>query len=123
MQDVEDALHALVHMADDQRHEQNGRAGRSKLFWNFGITRNLLRGALRTFEKRLRDDVLATEVHYDSELPQDVHPAEGTIDGRRLTIGVKLSWESRLRAATDTNRSMHYCASTILYRRQIVSAI
>ena len=103
VREVEGALHALVHMAASQRHEQNGGDDRYRLLRNLGMTRNLLKGGLRTFEKRLRDDVLATDVHYDAPTPQDALTADGIIDGRRMAIGVKLSWETGLRAATDAS--------------------
>ena len=101
VREVEGTLHALLHVAASQRHEQNGTDDRSSLLRNLAVTRNVLKGALRTFEKRLRDDVLATDVRYDAPMPQDAFTADGIIDGRRVTIGVKLSWETALRAATD----------------------
>ena len=129
VREVVDALHELVRTAANQRHEQDGLAARGKLLWNLGITRNLLKGALRTFEKRLRADVLATDVHYDSEVPQDAHTTTGIIDGRRVAIGVRLSWESRLSAANDTEQidavlrehDLAQVADRLCYLRQLAA--
>ena len=130
VREVEGALQALAHMAASQRHEQNGRDDRSRLLWNLGMTHNMLKGGLRTFEKRLRDDVLATDVHYGAPMPQDALTADGIIAGRHMTIGVKLSWETGLRAATGAEsidgmlreHDLVQVADRLRYLRQLAAA-
>ena len=99
--DAAETLDALVRMADKLRHEQGSMGDRITLFFNASTAPNPVKIALLANEKQLRDDVLATEVRYDSELPQDAPIAEGIIGGCRVTFGIQTSWHSQLRAATD----------------------
>ena len=101
---VEETLRALVRLAGKVRHRQGSLVDRVKLFLNVYEKPNPLKIALLAGDKQFRDEVLATEVYYDAELPRGAPVAECVIGEHRVTIAVQLSWVSQLRATTTSGQ-------------------
>ena len=96
--DVEETRTMLLRWADELRHAQlriEDKINRVLLLTN----PTPLTVAFLSHETQIRDEVLATEVHYVAEIPQGAYTLEGSIGGFRVTLGIQLSWHSRLRAA------------------------
>ncbi len=98
---VEETYQTLVRMAHRLRHTQGRMVDRINLPFDAFDRPDPLKLALLANETQFKDDVLATEVHYDAELPRDAPAKECVIDGHRATVAVQLSWVSQLRATTD----------------------
>ena len=89
--DVEETYSSLIGFADKVRHHQGSLGDRVTLFPNLYNKPNPLQVALLANDKQFRDEVLATEVYYDAELPRGAPATECVIDEHRVTIAVQLS--------------------------------
>ena len=89
--DVEETYSSLIGFADKARHHQGSLGDRVTLFANLYNKPNPLKVALLANDKQFRDEVLATEVSYDAELPRGAPATECVIDEHRVTIAVQLS--------------------------------
>ena len=98
--DVDETYRSLIRFADKVRHHQGGLVERIPLFLNMWHKPNPLKVALLADDKQFRDEVLATEVHFDAELPRGAPVTECVIDEHRVTIAVQLSWVNQLRTTT-----------------------
>ena len=102
--DVGETYRSLTRLADKVRHHHGSVVDRFALFLNAHEKPNPLKVALLANDEQFRDEVLATEVYYDAELPRDAPATECVIDEHRVTISVQLSWVSQLRAATTAEQ-------------------
>ena len=87
----EETYSSLIGFADKVRHHQGSLGDRVTLFPNLYNKPNPLKVALLANDKQFRDEVLATEVYYDAELPRGAPATECVIDEHRVTIAVQLS--------------------------------
>ena len=97
--DVEETYRSLVRFADKVRHHRGSLIERVPLFLNMYNRPNPLKTALLADEE-FRNEVLATEVHFDAELPRNAPAIDCVINGHSATIAVRLSWDGQLRATT-----------------------
>ena len=127
--DAVETLDTFVRLADKMNREQRSHLDRISLFFDIFHRPSPLKAALLAYEKQLRDEVLAAEVHLDTELPQDAQTLQTMIGEHRVTIGVKLSWETRLRAAFDAepidavlrDHDLVQAADRLRYLRQLAT--
>ena len=95
---AEGMVREAVHLINNLRRESGfDIADRISLYINVdsapdgGDVENPLKAALLTYESELKEEVLATDVHYNKELPPEVSTTEGVIYGHRVTSGVQRS--------------------------------
>ena len=108
--DQKEALNALVRAADHLPMDDL-IAFRLEVFSH--DPGKLLRAFL-THEQQLREEVLAVEVHYNSEAPDDAPSTAGVIGGCPVTFRIWLACRADCAPREIRGRSTRYCVSTIL---------